>query len=140
MAKWNVGAKNGMWKGGRTITSDGYVLIRVGKNHPLADSRGYAYEHRLKAQQKIGRPLRQGEQVDHRDRNRANNRKRNLRVARDVAHHRELEGRRNFNHRVKGDSNPTILCECDCGTTLLKFDSCGRPRRFISGHNTGAKG
>ena len=32
MARWNVGPKNGMWKGGRTVTSHSYVLIRGGNS------------------------------------------------------------------------------------------------------------
>lgn len=40
---------------GRSIASNGYVLIWVGRDHPLADVRGYAYEHRLVASQTIGR-------------------------------------------------------------------------------------
>jgi hypothetical protein len=137
MAKWNVGSKNGNWKGGRTVTQDGYVLIRVGKDHHLADVRGYAYEHRIKAEEKLGRRLLPGEQVDHRDFKRGNNRNRNLRVARSIAHHRELEGRRNFSRRVQGDPNPLVTCECGCGERFLKFDSWGRARRFVSGHNVG---
>lgn len=137
MAKWNVGAKNGNWKGGRTVTQHGYVLIRVGKDHPLADSRGYAYEHRLKAEEKLGRPLQPGEQVHHRDFRRANNRRRNLRVARSVAHHRELEGRRNYERRVKGEANPLVFCECCCGSRFRQFDAWGRARKFVSGHNVG---
>ena len=35
---WNPDAK-------RIIASNGYVLIRVGRGHHLADVRGYAYEH-----------------------------------------------------------------------------------------------
>lgn len=54
MSKWQTGPKNGMWKGGRVIDPRGYVLIRVGKDHPLADCRGYAYEHRLKVAAKPG--------------------------------------------------------------------------------------
>lgn len=42
------------WKGGRSIASNGYMLVRVGLSHHLADVRGYAYEHRLVAEQKIG--------------------------------------------------------------------------------------
>lgn len=38
-----TGASNPNWKGGRTIASNGYVLIKVGKEHHLADVRGYAY-------------------------------------------------------------------------------------------------
>jgi hypothetical protein len=49
----NFGPKNGFWKGGKSIASNGYMLIRVGVNHHLSDVRGYAYEHRLVAEQKI---------------------------------------------------------------------------------------
>lgn len=33
------------WNRGRMISSDGYILIRAGKIHPLACPNGYAYEH-----------------------------------------------------------------------------------------------
>lgn len=33
------------WKPGGSVASNGYVKIRVGKTHPLADPNGYAYEH-----------------------------------------------------------------------------------------------
>lgn len=40
------GAQNGRWRGGERIpTSHGYVRVRVGVEHPLADSEGFAYEH-----------------------------------------------------------------------------------------------
>lgn len=39
------GKRNPNWRGGRSISSHGYVLIRVGVEHPLADPNGYAYEH-----------------------------------------------------------------------------------------------
>src|SRR5205809_93254 len=35
----------------------GYILLFVGKDHHLADVRGYAYEHRIVAEQAIGRQL-----------------------------------------------------------------------------------
>lgn len=41
------GPKNGNWKGGRVVDPRGYALVRVGAEHPLADVRGYAYEHRI---------------------------------------------------------------------------------------------
>jgi hypothetical protein len=37
--------------------------------------------------------------------------------------------------RQKGEANTTIMCACGCGTEFLKFDSSGRSRKFISGHN-----
>lgn len=33
------------WKPGGSVASNGYVKIRLGKGHPLADPNGYAYEH-----------------------------------------------------------------------------------------------
>jgi hypothetical protein len=39
------GAASHRWNDGRMLSDGGYVKIRVGKNHPLADPNGYAYEH-----------------------------------------------------------------------------------------------
>lgn len=33
------------WNDGRMVASTGYVKVRVGLSHPLADPNGYAYEH-----------------------------------------------------------------------------------------------
>jgi hypothetical protein len=38
---------NGNWSGGRHIASNGYVKVSLGEGHPLADSKGYIYEHLL---------------------------------------------------------------------------------------------
>lgn len=35
----------GRWSERKFITNDGYVKLRVGKTHPIADPNGYAYEH-----------------------------------------------------------------------------------------------
>lgn len=39
------GPANPRWNDGRILNEDGYVKVRVGVAHPLADSNGYAYEH-----------------------------------------------------------------------------------------------
>jgi len=31
----------------RIVGTEGYMMVRVGTSHPLADSKGYAYEHDL---------------------------------------------------------------------------------------------
>jgi hypothetical protein len=47
-ASWNNtkrGADHHRWSSGRILNEDGYVKVRVGVDHPLADPNGYAYEH-----------------------------------------------------------------------------------------------
>lgn len=133
--KVTVGVNNPNWKGGRSVASNGYVLIRVGTNHHLADVRGYAYEHRLVAEEKLGRRLRRGEQVHHIDHNQQNNDPANLEVM-TTAWHRFHHRRRDSNMRAPGEANPWVACACGCGTRFTRFDRWGRPRKFVSGHNS----
>lgn len=135
MAKWNVGKKNPIWKGGRSIASNGYVLVRVGVDHHLADVRGYAYEHRLVAEEKLRRRLLPREQVHHINGDKTDNRPENLEVVSGLAEHRVHHRKLNKGLRVPGEGNPIIQCTCGCGCTLSKYDKYGRPRRFITGHN-----
>lgn len=129
-----VGVDNPNWRGGRSVASNGYVLIRVGTNHHLADVRGYAYEHRLVAEEKLGRRLRRGEQVHHSDHNPQNNDPDNLEVM-TIAWHRFRHRRRDFGRRAPGQANPRVVCACGCGVRFTRFDRWGRPRKFVSGHN-----
>jgi hypothetical protein len=39
------GPAAGRWSSDRMLSSQGYVLLRVGNDHPLAFGNGYAYEH-----------------------------------------------------------------------------------------------
>jgi hypothetical protein len=130
-----TGVANGNWRGGRTVTSSGYVLVRVGKGHHLADLRGYAYEHRIVAEEKLGRRLQPGEQVHHVSGDKADNRPENLEVLTQVEH--AVEHRSRTDLRMPDEENPTVLCECGCGHSFERFDGEGRPRRFVSGHNSG---
>jgi len=127
------GSLNHNWRGGRLVASNGYVLLRVGVGHPLADVRGYAYEHRVVAERKIGRPLVPGEQVHHIDENKQNNAPENLEVLTVQEH--KVEHRKRTDLRLPGEPNPTIPCGCNCGEFLLRYDPANRPRKFISGHN-----
>lgn len=116
MKGFQCGAKHPRWRGGRSIASNGYVLVRVGTAHHLADVRGYAYEHRLVAEQKLGRRLRDSEEVHHIDGNK----------------HRRTERLR----RIPDEENRLVACECGCGIVFPAFDATGRARRFVSGHNS----
>lgn len=135
MSKYQTGNKNGMWKGGRSIASNGYVLIRVDPSHHLADVRGYAYEHRLVAEEKLGRKLVEGEIVHHKNEDKTDNRPENLEVVSDIAHHWYLHRSRENDLRLPGQQNEVVECACGCGRTFLKYDEAGRPRTFMSGHN-----
>jgi hypothetical protein len=134
MANHNRGIKNGKWKGGRSIASNGYVLIRVGVEHPLADVRGYAYEHRLVATQKIGRPLLPGEIIHHINGDKQDNRPDNIEVMPSIKHHM-AHHRKRADLRDPDAPNPLVLCACGCGTQFPRYDTENRPRRFVSGHN-----
>lgn|SRR3990167_1358778 len=134
MANWNKGAKNGMWRGGKTLASNGYMLVRVGMDHPMADVRGYAYEHRIVASEKLGRLLEKREHVHHVNGNKTDNRPDNLLVTSGIAEHFSLHRKRK-DLRPFGESNPLRQCECGCGKWFTAYDSINRPRRYISGHN-----
>lgn len=130
------GHENNNWKGGRSIASSGYVLLRVGTGHHLADVRGYAYEHRVVAESMIGRRLRRGEVVHHRDGDKRNNDPSNLEVMDSIATHLvEHRKPRKKRLRLPGEPNETVVCACGCGSSFLRYDGSGRPRQYVSGHN-----
>lgn len=128
------GDLNGFWKGGRSVASNGYVLVRVGSSHHLADVRGYAYEHRLVAEGKIGRRLLPSEVVHHIDGNKQNNEPDNLAVL-SREEHRAEHRTADRGLRLPGAPNPTVRCACGCASVFSRYDEAGRPRAFVSGHN-----
>ncbi|MFZ4397771.1 MAG: HNH endonuclease [Kiritimatiellia bacterium] len=117
----------------RVITQHGYAIRKVGKGHPLADCRGYAYEHRLVASEQIGRPLRHDELVHHVNGNGLDNRPENLEVCQGVGGHKVNHRTTGINRRLPGEDNPTIACACGCGGALEKYDASGRPRMYARG-------
>lgn len=127
--------KNSNWKGGRSIASNGYVLVKL-PGHHLADVRGYVYEHRLVAEEMLGRRLRPGEEVHHREIDgvvdKTDNRPERLLVCASSLQHGEQHRRMNLDRRRHGEDNPTIRCACGCGAEFPKFDRSGRPRRYVS--------
>ena len=130
------GGKPWNWRGLPVIEPRGYVLIFVGKGHPLADCRGYAYEHRIKAQEALGRALIGKEEVHHDDRATSNNDPSNLVVCAGRAEHGVYHRKPRSNKQLPGEDNPVLECACGCGATFLKYDRWKRPRLFVAGHNT----
>lgn len=133
-SKRQSGPGNPFWNGGRTVASNGYVLIKVGVDHHLSDVRGYAYEHRLVAEQKLGRRLLPGEQVHHINGVKTDNSPSNLEVLASLAEH-AVEHRKRSDLRMPGAPNPSVECMCGCGGSFLRYDVEGRPRRFLPSHN-----
>lgn len=126
--------KSANWKGGKTVTSHGYVLVWVGKDHPLADVRGYAYEHRLVAAQTEGAAAIEGKHVHHGDDDKHNNAATNLTTLTPAEHRLEHRDPGSV-LRLPGEANEMLKCACGCGRELLKYDPQGRPREYLSGHN-----
>ncbi len=78
------------------VCQEGYVKVRLGRTHPLADPNGYVYEHQLIAVAALGRQLASGEVVHHLNGDRGDNRWENLEVvtrAQHNAHHNGERGR-----------------------------------------------
>ena len=132
--------RNGNWRGGRVVTADGYVMIRVGKTHHLADCRGYAYEHRMVAECNLGRDLLPGEEVHHRDEDaRDNNDWSNLIVCASKLEHLQKHRTSTLPSRavrVHGEDNPVVSCLCGCGGTFERYDAVRRERRYLPNHNS----
>ena len=76
-----VGPRANAWKGGRRVGPYGYVYVWVGLDHPLANSRGYATEHRLVMSASLSRPLTRSEIVHHLNGDKTDNRLDNLELS-----------------------------------------------------------
>ena len=128
-----AGSSHPQWKGGRTISSHGYVRLKM-RGHHLADCAGYVYEHRLVAEEMLARPLLPTEQVHHRNGDTQDNRAANLIIMDSLASHKVHHRRRPGGRRLRHEPNSVIPCRCGCGQTLPHYDEDGRPRRFLAGH------
>jgi hypothetical protein len=74
------GERHHRWNHGQIISSHGYIKVRIEKGHHLADSNGYAYEHRVVVEAVLGRRLRPNEVIHHVNHDTTDNRPENLQV------------------------------------------------------------
>ena len=125
-----IGENHHRWKGGRFLNSRGYWIVRVRLGdfgYHLREGHGYALEHRIITEQKIGRKLRSGEQVHHINKNRKDNRPENLEVVQGNAGH--------WKKHIKLRLLRKNSCSCGCGGHV-KYDSNGKLLKHIKGHPT----
>lgn len=79
--------KSASWKGGKTVSPEGYVLINT-PEHPSAKTNNYVFEHRLTMEKKLGRYLKSEEHIHHINFKKDDNRISNLMVMSNADHKR----------------------------------------------------
>ena len=87
---FQTGDKHWKWNGGIKTDKSGYKLI-YSPNHPNRDSQGRVREHILVMEQKLGRYLKEGEEVHHINHIKHDNRIENLMLFENHSEHVKFE-------------------------------------------------
>ena len=94
------GKKHPNWKGGKIITSDGYIIIWKPK-HPFSNKQGYIKEHRLVMEKHLGRYLKPEEVVHHINGIKKDNRIENLKLLLNLGKHRKEHSEGKYDDKKK---------------------------------------
>lgn len=112
------------WKGGKVITTGGYVYV-MKPEHPNASKSGYVMEHRLIMEEHLGRLLKKDEDIHHINKIKTDNRLENLQLLTKSEHGIVEHPHIDMTHRR------CALCLSN-KTGMQKRD--GRPHWFYIGH------
>jgi len=91
------------------LSDHGYVKVRVGVGHPLADPNGFAYEHVLVWVSAYG-PVPQAHVIHHRNEDKTDNRLRNLELL--------TRGQHNHHHTPERDDSGRFVGKKAAGREL----------------------
>lgn len=122
---------------GSYIASNGYVVVMGMNGHPMANKRGWIYEHRLIASKMLGRMLTRHEPVHHKNLVKTDNRPENLHTCGSHHEHHMKHRSSGSRNRLPEEPNHETTCACGCGRPMTRFDNLGRPRVFILNHGGG---
>ena len=86
--KWGMREKHPNWIGGR-INHAGYILV-LNPKHPFCNNNGYVFEHRLVMEKHIGRHLNPKERIHHINKNKKDNRIKNLALCANESEHQKI--------------------------------------------------
>lgn len=106
------GSSHPRWNKKQIISTEGYVKLRVGVNHPLSDKNGYAYEH-LVVWVSSGRCLPGGNDVIHHvNQDKTDNRIENLTVMNRGIHIMQEHSSRGVDGRLKSIKKDKKASNC----------------------------
>lgn len=115
VATRRTGPASATWKGGRVMTYDGYIRVRI-PDHPNCDSAGYVLEHRYVMSLHLGRPLEPQEVVHHINGDKTDNRIENLELMETNSAHRKEHGKRLTRNQIQ------VPC-FNCSAAVLRWPS-----------------